>query len=265
MLRYDLDRIIEHLNLFQMKQVAFMLTAILMLSAVQISFAKISMHFENNKLLVSTDAIGVQGLRGCESSTAKPVSAYVYELQESTNPVLGTCSVGKFKGWRTLRKLESNKPKVVFNKIQEGSYRVIVHSGKAIGCIIDEPVANLPSKSIVYEFEESEIYNTWNPPSENNSDKTQSIVYIDGMQIYPNPSEGNINILIRNSLLKTNAMLVIYDIIGNEIEQKEFDIPDSSDHSWNLNIGHYSAGTYLVKVFDELGHFYEEKVIVQKQ
>ena len=59
------------------------------------------------------------------------------------------------------------------------------------------------------------------------------------IQIYPNPSNSIINIQIDNSLKSQLSSIIIYDMLGNKIEDLDLNLN-------SVDLSNYSSGTYII-------------------
>ena len=72
----------------------------------------------------------------------------------------------------------------------------------------------------------------------------QNIPIIEGVQVYPNPTTGDITFDFTTVSIE-NANVYIYDLRGKLILRKHI---DTDSHTVNLSLGTYSSGMYLYKV-----------------
>ncbi len=82
--------------------------------------------------------------------------------------------------------------------------------------------------------------------------KMDSLNYMDAL-IYPNPSEGTIRILLSKSS-GNHFDVELFDLIGQIIYEKQH-----SSHSFSIQIN--QRGTYILRIRNEVGDVYSERVI----
>ena len=233
------------------------------------SYAAIKIEMTDNNVYVSTDEVGTAGYKGCETEKLRSVNAYVYTLyrkQIKSQKNAQTCSSNSKGSWVEVAKKESEFLKEEFQNMPFGEYKATVYAGKAIGCNIDGDTKNYPSKSIVYQQEKSSIFSLNNEEASlvdaagvnipvNNSDN-------DAMKVFPNPTNGELHIQIKDSKLKSNANIVFYDLLGQEAMTLSRSIDDEKFQEWQVNVSDFAEGAYILRVFDNEGTSYEKKVIV---
>jgi hypothetical protein len=72
---------------------------------------------------------------------------------------------------------------------------------------------------------------------------------LSNIAVYPNPTNGELRILMNNEQLIMNN-IEVFDVYGKKLSSNHL-IPISSNHL--INISHLSAGVYIVKVHTETG------------
>lgn len=230
------------------------------------SFAAIKIEMADNKIYVSTDDVGTAGYKGCETEKLKQVNAYVYTLyrkQVRSQENAQTCSSSSRGTWIQVAKKESNQPEVEFPNMPFGEYKATVYAGQAIGCSIAGGTKDYPSKSIVYHQEKSSTFNLTNEAVELVDAAIGSIpINNDAMKVFPNPTNGELNIQIKDSQLKSNANIIFYDLLGGEAMNLSQSIEDAKNQEWQVDVSEFSEGAYILRVFDNEGNSYEKKVIV---
>lgn len=230
------------------------------------SFATIKIEMQDNKVYVSTDEIGTAGYKGCETGKLKQANAYVYTLyskQIRSQKNAQTCSSSSTGTWVQVAKKESNQPEVEFPNMPLGEYKATVYAGQAIGCTINSDTKDYPSKSIVYQQEKSSTFNLTNEAVELVDAKIISIpINNEAMKVFPNPTNGELNIQINDSQLKSNANIIFYDLLGREAMTMSQSIDDTKYQEWKVDVSEFSEGAYILRVFDNEGNSYEKKVIV---
>ena len=223
------------------------------------SFAIITIEMDENKVYVSTDEVGTAGYKGCEARKLKSVNAYVYILyrkQIKSQKNTQTCSSNSTGSWIEVARKDSNRSEEEFPNMPFGKYKATVYSGQAIGCTINSD-SKFPSKSIVYQQEKSFAFNLTNGETKlvdatiismptNNSDN-------DAMKVFPNPTNGKLNIQIKDGQLKSNANIIFYDLLGREVITISQIIDDAKYQEWQIDLSDFSEGAYILRVFDNEG------------
>ena len=75
--------------------------------------------------------------------------------------------------------------------------------------------------------------------------------------IYPNPSNGNFTVAIKNGL-DANCKLELYDVVGKKIHQQVISTTET-----NINTTGLSKGIYLLKLTNPVGLVYNTKIIIE--
>ena len=75
------------------------------------------------------------------------------------------------------------------------------------------------------------------------------------LKVYPNPSEGDLNIFYKNFTTKNPSYITVYDLYGREMYKDKL----VSSHQ-KINLTHLSSGIYLLKLSD--GEYSETKKII---
>ncbi|WP_298956083.1 reprolysin-like metallopeptidase [uncultured Nonlabens sp.] len=70
---------------------------------------------------------------------------------------------------------------------------------------------------------------------------------LDNLSIYPNPSNGNLNILFDNAS-SNNVGVTVFDLSGRSVFKRSYETSNSFNQ--NINLGAVSAGMYLVNIVD---------------
>jgi hypothetical protein len=70
---------------------------------------------------------------------------------------------------------------------------------------------------------------------------------IDGLSIYPNPNNGNFNIVFDNAV-SDKVAINVFDISGRSVYVEAFEV--SSTFNQNINLNGVSPGLYLVQIVD---------------
>jgi hypothetical protein len=128
---------------------------------------------------------------------------------------------------------------------QNSGYNQPPHPSFFLG--YDMPVQSKPN-IVVKKVKSSEI-------------SKQSVSFLSGLAVSPNPSSGPFNLQI-NGDKSTQATISVIDINGRTIIQKEVKLI-AGDQTIPFNISHYPQGVYLVKVQTEEGE-QTLKVIIEK-
>jgi hypothetical protein len=230
------------------------------------SFAAIKIEMMDNNVYVSTDEVGTAGYKGCETGKLKTVNAYVYTLYRKkykSKNELQTCSSSSTGIWVQVAKKESEFSKEEFQNMPMGEYKATVYVGQAIGCNIDGDTENYPSKSIVYQQEKSSVFSLTN---EEATLVDAAVINVstnnDAMKVFPNPTNGELHIQIKDSNLKSTANIIFYDLLGQEAMTWSQSIDDVKFQEWQVNVSDFAEGAYILRVFDNDGTSYEKKVIV---
>ena len=79
------------------------------------------------------------------------------------------------------------------------------------------------------------------------------------MNLWPNPTSGDININLLGDLKGNTMIMKVYDMTGAEIQQQEIDI--SNQIQFRFDLGNLPHGMYLVELWNNY-HQFSEKVIV---
>ncbi|MFK8007116.1 MAG: T9SS type A sorting domain-containing protein [Saprospiraceae bacterium] len=230
------------------------------------SFATIKIEMADNNVYVSTNEIGIAGYKGCETGKLQSVNAYVYTLyrkQIKSQKNGQTCSPNSKGSWIQVAQKESNQPAVEFSNMPFGEYKATVYTGQSIGCTINGDTKDYPSKSIVYHQEKSSTFNLNNEVAELvGATIISTPINNDAIKVFPNPTNGELNIQIKDSQLKSNANIIFYDLLGREALAMSQTIEDAKYQEWKIDVSNFSEGAYLLRVFDNEGNSYEKKVIV---
>ena len=83
------------------------------------------------------------------------------------------------------------------------------------------------------------------------------------LSIFPNPSQGMINIKF-NSLPNQEVRFVLYNFIGKEVYSKEFNITNEGMYSYKLDLSNLPEGVYIGKIISKSGHSSAVKLIWSK-
>ena len=75
--------------------------------------------------------------------------------------------------------------------------------------------------------------------------------------IYPNPSNGNFTVAIKNGL-DVNCKLELYDVVGKKIHQQNISTTETY-----INTNGLSNGIYLIKLINSVGLVYNTKIIIE--
>ena len=81
--------------------------------------------------------------------------------------------------------------------------------------------------------------------------KTESLQIEMDVDLYPNPAEDYINVILKNSKLK-NVQIEMYNVIGNRLD---FDVDKSNSNTYKLNVKELHAGYYLLIIKDPVSRF----------
>lgn len=250
-----------HSSLSSLLKKAILIT--LLLPTLQM-FATVNIEMGDNEVIVTTDAVGKTGYKGCEAEKLQLVPAYEYTLYRKekiiskvTNTNTQTCPSPSTR-WVKVAEKKSDSSLEVFLNMPRGEYKATVLSGQAIGCSIDGNTQSYPSKSIVYYQEKSNTFDLSNEPNES----TLSTTNKDVLKVFPNPTSGEINIQLQDHSLKEKATIVFYDLLGKETLVISQNIEDKSFTEWKVDVSSFSGGAYLLRISDQEGNSYEKKVMV---
>lgn len=83
------------------------------------------------------------------------------------------------------------------------------------------------------------------PPTPGNSVNHPILSSLDAV-IWPDPSDGNINISMHHSLIQGNIEIIIYDVVGHRM--KRFYLQDISKQGIHLDLKHFISGIYLCQI-----------------
>ena len=243
----------------------FLLPILLSLSIT--THASITIEMKTNKVIVSTDQIGVAGYKGCEAEQLILKKAYVYTLYKKELPKEKngqSCNCTNSHGsWVEVGKIESDLATEVFSNMPQGEYKATVYAGQAIGCDIAGDTESYPSKSIVYQQEKSTAFN-FQAATASVSNATITSLRNDALSVFPNPTSGELNIKLQDHDLKSNAQIVFYDLLGKKIKQISQTIKDEKYLEWQVDVSEFAEGAYMLRVLDGEGNSYEAKVVVTK-
>ncbi len=107
-----------------------------------------------------------------------------------------------------------------------------------------------------FEFKQS-------PCKTNSKSELPKISKYNDLSIFPNPSQGVINIKF-NSLPNQEVRFVLYNFIGKEVYSKEFDITQEGSYSYKLDLSNLPEGVYIGKTISRNGHSSAVKLIWSK-
>ncbi len=228
-------------------------------------FAAVSIEMGNNEIIVTTDEVGQEGYKGCQEGQLKLLSAYVYTLYKKEysqnnlkNSTHQSCSAFK---WVKIDEKKSNSPEEVFPNMTVGEYKATVYSGQAIGCSINGNTKNYPSRSIVYYQEKSNTFDL-NDTSIDTNNVITSATNQGVLNVFPNPTSGEIQIQLKNHSLNKKANIVFYDLLGKEALRLNQDVNNNAFTEWQIDVSSFSGGAYVLRIFDQEGNSYERKVMV---
>lgn len=232
--------------------------------------ATVTLEMTDNAIIVKTDEKGLSGYHGCGAENLQLVPAYIYSLyrkiihgrrgKKSECNCNADCTI-----WIKVAQKESNLAEEVFFDMPEGEYKATVLVGQAIGCAIDEGIKDHPDKSIVYFQDKSTKIKLTNEATANSQSLLTANASSQDLKVFPNPTSGELHIQVSNSTLRKNATVVFYDLLGHKVMISGFDTYNETQLNWIVDLSHFVEGAYLLRVFDDEGHSYEQKVIVQNQ
>lgn len=246
--------------------------------------AAVKVETTNNSITASTNERGTKGYQGCDASDLQEVPAYVFILLSNgkadgktdgggtdDDPCgdKGPTDGGTKKiigGWDEISRITSEGPQAIFTDLPEGRYRVEVLVGQAIGCQVNGGAAAMPAQSIVYLQEKTTpvILGNKAVAEETPQTKTGNLA-LNELQVFPNPTSNQLQIQLHHPELGAQTQITLYDLLGRAlIVKKESTADAGASFFWTMDVGQFSDGAYLLVVEDEKGHFYQEKVIVQK-
>ena len=79
------------------------------------------------------------------------------------------------------------------------------------------------------------------------------------MNVYPNPSDGNINVIIEGNM-NISARLIVIDVLGRLIKEQPVDIKRGSN-AINLDLS-ASNGTYFIELIDQSNTLIDKRVVI---
>lgn len=78
-------------------------------------------------------------------------------------------------------------------------------------------------------------------------------------KIYPNPSDGNFTVQLKNKL-KKDFTIKVFNAVGEQVYQQFY--PTQADHVWaEVNLNHVNAGLYLVTVTNDQTKYSKQIII----
>jgi len=92
---------------------------------------------------------------------------------------------------------------------------------------------------------------------ENNLDAT-SDHWVSNLQLYPNPSMGDVVYIKGENFFGSEVNIEIYDVLGNRVSEKKYF--DSSSDTLAINVSSLSVGMYIVKVNSQ-GKSFSKKLL----
>lgn len=120
---------------------------------------------------------------------------------------------------------------------------IFTGSGKRVAESFDGDALNAPLLKVQYEMKQTDAIIQETAKSKNNK----------RFAVYPNPvstSESEVSVFIPGDI-KGNAVVVIYDVVGNIIDSKELSLTGESTLKWDLTNRaglRVTEGTYLIQV-----------------
>ncbi len=126
----------------------------------------------------------------------------------------------------------------IFDSVPEGKYTVMVKDIN--GCVKEGNVINVLKEAT--------------------TDLHQTKTSTPDFKIYPNPSDGNFIVQLKNKL-KKDFTIKVFNTVGEQVYQQYY--PTKADHIWaEVNLGHVNAGLYLVTITnDEIK--YTKQIMIQ--
>ena len=247
--------------------------ALLLMSAFTIpNNSNVELKMKDGNIYVSTNLKGEAGYKACGNSERQKVDAYVFTLYQRVHDLeisnggtakedeAITCPAQRGR-WVQVAEASGNTPSHTFKKMSQGEYKATVLAGQAIGCDISGDTQGFPNKSIVYEQKKTDRQ-VLGTPVFTHSNNVNTVVKNDGMTVFPNPTLAELFVQIKNGDFKNEANITIYDMTGKIVMQTTKSIEDSNFNEWKLNVGNFAEGSYLLRVYDENGNDYQEKIIV---
>lgn len=92
---------------------------------------------------------------------------------------------------------------------------------------------------------------------ENNLDATSNH-WVSNLQLYPNPSMGDVVYIKGENFSGNEVSIEIYDVLGNKVSEKKYS--DSSSDTLAINVSALSVGMYIVKVNSQ-GKSFSKKLL----
>ncbi len=236
------------------------MTGIAMLVFIAASTAAVNVSFDGKDLLAHSDSKGVEGFKGCESTSLTQVSAYTFRLlRREVSGKTANCQAPSSK-WKQIDEKTSNNGSVLFENLPDGEYKVQCLVGKSIGCQIENVPDGFPERSIVYAQEYSPKI-VKGSTSERVTGGSISSLKKNGLLLFPNPTQSEINVEVTTGELQGEVRLVIYDMMGKKLHSENYLLQEGSTNR-KLSTEGYTAGTYLVRVVDARGVGLEGKFVV---
>ena len=215
----------------------------------------------DQSIAVHTDKEAVEGYKGCDPFRLKKVPAYIFELQVKAPIKTRTCDWGSGKTWSTLSRKTSKDGSTIFENLPDGMYKVVCLSGEAIGCLIKSE----KTRSIVFAKEVSQVINLGKMPFQVLGRRPTTSKNLFGiLNVFPNPTSDKLNIHLTGSQIDSKVTIVLYNLLGQEaIRLEDETVNVGSLNSWQLNISQLISGSYMLRVFDDKGISFQQKIVVE--
>lgn len=152
--------------------------------------------------------------------------------------------------------LQTGKYKIELYRDELKSYGYPEDKRILIGTTEFEISSPISKTNSYFEFKQT-------PCKANSKSELPKISKYNDLSIFPNPSQGVINIKF-NSLPNQEVRFVLYNFIGKEVYSKEFDITQEGLYSYKLDLSNLPEGVYIGKIISRSGHSSAVKLIWSK-
>ncbi len=257
-----------------MKIVKLTLAILLLFMFCTSSFAAVKVNVKGKSISAKTSLKGESGIKGCEITKRKKVSAYVYELMYLKPVSNKACDANSKNDWKRIAMVPTSMDEIDFNNLPAGKYKVIVKVGEAKGCEIKICDTDETVQSIIQKIEKSDIVTIKaDPPrlpvtissSIPDDEKTNSLTS-QNLHVYPNPTSDFLNLEFKDSKIIGELQVNLVNLIGQSVFSKVFTTDDlGSENFLRINLSLVAEGTHLLILEDEAGNRSVHKVLILKE
>ena len=85
--------------------------------------------------------------------------------------------------------------------------------------------------------------------------------HIGSFRVFPNPARETITITHPNAQFNQNTNVILYDVLGNELLSQ---VPGRVGNVYELDVSRFSAGVYILKVFQNNDTLVTERVVINR-